>query len=246
VTGASSGIGRSIAERFAREGADVAVHYRSEADAAAEVVAGIRALARRAVALEADASDVAAVRRMVEAAVAGLGRIDVLVNSAGLEIHEDFLAVTEEHWDLVLDVNLKGAYFAMQAVARHLVERGAPGRLINISSIHEDVAFLGFSPYAASKGGLRMATRTIAQVLAPHGITVNDIAPGAIATPINRRTLADSERLKELETMIPVGRLGTPDEVASVAVFLASDEAGYVTGSTYYVDGGMSNWNRGL
>ena len=246
ATGASSGIGRAIAERFAREGADVAVHYRSEADAAAEVVSGIRALGRRTVAIEADASDVGAVRRMVDAAVIALGRIDVLVNSAGLEIREEFLDVTEQHWDLVLDVNLKGAYFAMQALARHLVGRGAPGRLINISSIHEDVAFLGFSPYAASKGGLRMATRTIAQVLAPHGITVNDIAPGAIATPINRRTLADGGLLKELEAVIPAGRLGTPDEVASVAVFLASDEAAYVTGSTYCIDGGMSNWNRGL
>jgi glucose 1-dehydrogenase len=196
VTGASSGIGRAIAERFIREGADVAVHYRGEADAAAAVVEGARAAGRRAVAVQADASDLGAVRRMVADAISGLGRIDILVNSAGLEIREGFLDVSEEHWDLVLDVNLKGAFFAMQAVARHLVERKVPGRLVNISSIHEDVAFLGFAPYAASKGGLRMATRTIAQTLAPHGITVNDIAPGAIATPINERTLATGDLIR--------------------------------------------------
>jgi glucose 1-dehydrogenase len=115
-----------------------------------------------------------------------------------------------------------------------------------VSSIHEDVAFLNYATYTASKGGMRMLTRTVCQELAPHGITVNDIAPGAIATPINKRTLGDGELLHALQDVIPVGRLGEPDEVASVAVFLASDEAAYVTGSTYYIDGGMSRWNKGL
>jgi len=168
------------------------------------------------------------------------------VNNAGVEIREPFLDVSEEHYDLVLDVNLKGAFFAAQAAARLMMDQGAGGRIINVSSIHEDVAFLQFSTYTASKGGMRMLTRTICQELAPHGITVNDIAPGAIATPINKRTLGDGELLHELQGVIPAGRLGEPDEVASVAVFLASDDSAYVTGSTYYVDGGMSHWNKGL
>jgi glucose 1-dehydrogenase len=133
-----------------------------------------------------------------------------------------------------------------QTAVRLMKERGAGGRIVNVSSIHEDIAFLQYATYVTSKGGMRMLTRTICQELAPFGITINDIAPGAIATPINKRTLGDGELLQALEDQIPSGRLGEPDEVASVAVFLASDEAAYVTGSTYYVDGGMSRWNKGL
>ncbi|MCX7279482.1 MAG: SDR family oxidoreductase, partial [Burkholderiales bacterium] len=169
-----------------------------------------------------------------------------LVNNAGVEVREPFIEVSEQHYDLVLGVNLKGAFFAAQAAAKLMITAGGGGRIINVSSIHEDVAFLNYATYTASKGGMRMLTRTICQELAPHGITVNDIAPGAIATPINKRTLGDGELLHELQAVIPAGRLGEPDEVASVAVFLASDDAGYVTGSTYYVDGGMARWNKGL
>jgi glucose 1-dehydrogenase len=146
----------------------------------------------------------------------------------------------------VLDVNLKGAFFAAQAAARQMVQQGTGGRIVNISSIHEDVAFLKYSPYCLAKGGMRMMARTLCQELAPHGITINNIAPGAIATPINQRTLRSSALLDELHGVIPLHRLGTPEEVAAVAVFLASDDAAYVTGSTYYVDGGMTHFNRGL
>ena len=246
VTGSSSGIGEAIALRFAREGADVAVHYHHGAGAVAAVVAEIEKLGRTSVALGANVGVAAEAEGLVASAVEGLGHLDILVNNAGVEIREPFLDVSEEHYDLVLDVNLKGAFFAAQAAARHMVERGAGGRIVNVSSIHEDVAFLNYTTYAASKGGLRMFTRTVCQELAPHGITVNDIAPGAIATRINQRTLGDGERLHELQALIPAGRLGEPDEVAGLAVFLASDEAAYVTGSTYYVDGGMSHWNKGL
>jgi len=246
VTGSSSGIGEAIALRFAREGADVAVHYHSEEEEGRSVAAQIEKMGRKSVALGANVGVAAEAEKLVRDAHAALGRLDILVNNAGVEVREPFVDVSERHFDLVLGVNLKGAFFAAQAAAKLMIAAGDGGRIINVSSIHEDVAFLNYATYTASKGGMRMFTRTVCQELAPHGITVNDIAPGAIATPINKRTLGDGELLHALQDVIPAGRLGEPDEVASVAVFLASDEAAYVTGSTYYVDGGMSRWNKGL
>ncbi|MBX5490564.1 MAG: SDR family oxidoreductase [Chloroflexi bacterium] len=246
VTGSSGGIGQAIAVAFGREGADVAVHYHKDAAEAKEVVEELQRLGRRVVALQADAAAVAEMQRLVAQTVQALGGLDILVNSAGIEIRQPFLEVTEEHYDLVLDINLKGAYFCAQAAARQMVQQGTGGRIINISSIHEDVAFLNYSSYCLSKGGMRMFARTVCQELAPHRITINNIAPGAIATPINVRTLQDPTLLHELTSVIPLGRLGTPEEVAAVAVFLASDAASYVTGCTYYVDGGMTRWNKGL
>jgi glucose 1-dehydrogenase len=245
ITGGSSGIGRAIALAFGEEGADVAVHYNRGQEAADAVVQTLQQLGRRAVALPANVAEVEATQALVAAAVAALGRLDVLVCSAGVEVQEPFLEVTEAHYDLVLDVNLKGAFFAAQAAARQMVQQGTGGRIVNVSSIHEDVAFLKYSPYCLSKGGMRMMARTLCQELAPHRITINNVAPGAIATPINQKTLANTTLLDELKAVIPLERLGTPEEVAAVAVFLASDAA-YVTGSTYYVDGGMTHFNRGL
>jgi glucose 1-dehydrogenase len=246
ITGGSSGIGRAIALAYGREGADVVVHYNRGREQADAIVRDLQALGRRAVALQADVAEVAATQALVAATVAALGKLDVLVCSAGVEVQESFLDVTEAHYDLVLAVNLKGAFFTAQAAARQMVQQGTGGRIVNISSIHEDVAFLRYAPYCLAKGGMRMMARTLAQELAPHGITINNVAPGAIATPINKKTLENSTLLGELHAVIPLQRLGTPEEVAAVAVFLGSDDAAYVTGSTYYVDGGMTHFNKGL
>ena len=239
VTGASSGIGEGIAIRFAREGARVAVNYRSEKerDAAERVVAACGA---SAIAVQADVARRDEVQAMVDRVVAEWGRLDVAVNNAGIEIKRPFLDATDEEWERVIGVNLYGPYVVSQCAARAMVATGDGGRLLNISSVHEDIPFPGYTSYCASKGGMRMMMRNLALELAPHRITVNDIAPGAIATPINQAMLDDPTAKVNALSEIPLDRFGTPADVAAVAVFLASDEAAYVTGSTYYVDGGLT------
>jgi glucose 1-dehydrogenase len=240
VTGGSHGIGRGIAERLAREGADVAFNYGHDEAGAEETADAVRAADRRAVALKADLRDLGAVARMIADAASQLGRLNVLVNNAGVEHKAAFWDVTEADYDRVVDVNLKGLFFATQAFVRHLRDIKRPGKVINISSVHEDLPFPGFAPYCASKGGVRMLTRTLAVELGPLGITVNGIAPGAIATPINTSLLNNAELLKALTDKIPLGRLGKPEDVAGLAAFLASGDADYVTGATYFVDGGLT------
>jgi glucose 1-dehydrogenase len=240
VTGSSQGIGRAIVERFAREGADVVVNYRSGPEAAAAVAAAARAHGVRADAIQADVSKVSEVERLVAESVARMGHVDILVNNAGVETHASFWDVTEADYDKVLDVNLKGVFFTTQAIVRHLRASGRPGRVVNISSVHEELPFPNFAAYCASKGGLKMLTRNLAVELGPLGITINSVAPGAIVTPINTALLNDAAKLRSLTEQIPLGRLGTTDDVAGVATFLASDESAYVTGSTYVVDGGLT------
>jgi glucose 1-dehydrogenase len=240
VTGGGQGIGRAIVERFAHEGADVVVNYRSGPAMADEVVQMARAAGVRALAIQADVAQVPEVRRLIEQAVAEMGGLDILVNNAGVETHAPFWDVAEADYDKVLDVNLKGPFFATQAMVRHLKASGRPGRIVNVSSVHEELPFPNFAAYCASKGGLKMLTRNLAVELGPLGITINSVAPGAIATPINTALLNDPVKLKSLTEQIPLARLGTTDDVTGVAVFLASDEAGYVTGSTYVVDGGLT------
>ena len=240
VTGSSKGIGHAIAVRLAQEGADVAVNYNSNPRGAEDALAEIRALGRRGASIEANLGDVADVQRLVGESAEALGGLDVLVNNAGIEKHAAFWDVTEHDFDAVLDVNLKGVFFATQAFVRHCVDAKQPGRVINVSSVHEEMAFPNFAAYCASKGGVRMLTRTLAVELGPLGITINSIAPGAIETPINSALLNDPMKLRSLVGQIPLARLGQPADVASLAVFLASGESGYVTGSTYFVDGGLS------
>ena len=242
VTGGDQGIGRAIAERLAQEGADIAFCYRKNKKGADEVVAGITLAKRRAVAFQADVGNVSDGQRFIGEALAALGKIDILVNNAGLEKGADFWDVTEEDFDAVLNVNLKGMFFVTQAVVRHLRRTGRPGKIINISSVHEELPFPHFASYCASKGGIKMLTRNLAIELAPNKITINSIAPGAIETPINTKLLNDPVKLKALLENIPLGRLGKPEDVAGIASFLASEDSDYVTGTTFFVDGGLL-WN---
>lgn len=242
VTGGDQGIGRAIVERLAAEGADLALCYRSNKAGADEVTAIVQNSGRRAVALQCDVSKVDEGQRFVADAVNELGRIDILVNNAGLERRADFWDVSEPDYDLVLNVNLKGPFFVTQAFVKHRMHAKAGGKVINISSVHEELPFPHFASYCASKGGIKMLTRDLSIELAPLGITINSIAPGAIETPINKKLLNDPVKLKSLLENIPLKRLGKPEDVASVAAFLASSDADYVTGTTYFVDGGLT-WN---
>jgi len=239
VTGSSSGIGQSIAIRLGAEGAAVVVNYRGSAKGAEETEQQIEAAGGKALIVQGDVSVMNDIQRLIDAAWIQLGSCDVLVNNAGIEKGANFWEVTEEDYDTVLDVNLKGAFFMAQAFVKRLLEAKRPGRIINISSVHEDMAFPHFSTYCAAKGAMRMLTRNLAVELGPLEITINNIAPGAISTPINASLLEDKPKLDALLRNIPLGRMGKPEEVAGLAAFLASDEAAYVTGSTYIIDGGL-------
>ncbi len=241
VTGAASGIGQAVAERFASEGARVVINYhRGGKHNGADVEAAIRKTGGTAAAIAAEVQERPDVERMIAETVERFGRLDIAVCNAGIEIKKPFLEVTDDEWNKVISVNLFGYFLVSQLAARQMVKQGQGGRLIFISSVHEDIPFAQYTAYCASKGGIRMMMRNLCLEMAPYKITANNIAPGAIATPINQAVLQDQEAMKNALGEIPLGRFGKPEEVASVAVFLASDEAEYVTGSTYYVDGGMT------
>ena len=239
VTGSGSGIGQSIAERLAQEGADCVIDYRDHVEQAQATADKIHAAGGKAIMVRADVTSIPDCNTLINTAWQELGSCDVLVNNAGVEKGADFWDVTEADFDFVMNVNLKGAFFLTQAFVRKLRDAKKAGRIINISSVHEDMVFPHFSTYCASKGAMRMLMRDLCVELGPLGITVNNIAPGAINTPINTSLLADKPKLDALLANIPLGRLGKPEEVAGVAAFLASDDGAYVTGSTYFLDGGL-------
>jgi glucose 1-dehydrogenase len=239
ITGASLGIGSAIALAFAKEGAAVAVDYRSHPDEAKEIVDQVERSGGRAISVRADVSSPDDVKGLIQKAVEEFGRLDVMINNAGMEEKMPFLDTPLEVWNRTIAVNLTGAWLGCQEAAKQMVSQGGSGRIINISSVHEDLPMPTNSPYCAAKGGLRMLMRTIAVELAPHNITVNNIAPGAVDTPMDASLKADANKMQQLLSEIPLRRMGQPEEVAALAVYLASDAASYVTGSTFVIDGGM-------
>ncbi len=239
VTGAATGIGKAIVTAMATEGAAVVVDYVGEPTLANGVIQGIQAAGGRALAVLADVSNPGQVNELVRKTIESFGRLDILVNNAGLEYKHPFPEFPFELWQKVIAVDLTGPFLCAQAGAKAMIRQGSGGRIINISSVHEDLPMPTNAPYCAAKGGLRMLMRTIAVELAPHQITVNNIAPGAIFTPIDADVEANIKIEAQLMAEIPLGRWGKPEEVAGLAVFLASDAASYCTGSTFFIDGGM-------
>jgi glucose 1-dehydrogenase len=242
VTGSSQGIGQGVAIRLAQEGASVIINYHSNPQGAADTLQQVEAAGSQGLIVQADLGQLPEIDSLIQQGVAKFGRIDILVNNAGLEKNAPFWEVLEADFDLVLHVNLKGVFFTTQAFVKHLMARNAPGRVINMSSVHEELPFPHFASYCASKGGLKMLCRNLAIELAPYNITVNNVAPGAIETPINTKLLNDKVKLAALLGNIPLGRLGKPADVSGAVVYLASADADYVTGTTLFVDGGLL-WN---
>ncbi|QSJ20287.1 glucose 1-dehydrogenase [Nostoc sp. UHCC 0702] len=241
VTGSSGGIGQAIAVRLAQEGADVVIDYRSHLEGAEETLSKVEAAGRKALIVKADLSVISDIRQLINQGIQHFGKLDILVNNAGIDgKNADFWDITEADYDAVLNLNLKGTFFATQAIVQHLIETKRTGKIINISSTHEEIAFPHFTSYCASKGGVKMMMRNLAVEIGPLGITINNVAPGAIETPINSKLLNDPEKLGALLKNIPLGRLGKPEDIAPIVAFLASSDADYITGATFYVDGGLS------
>ena len=246
VTGGDSGIGHAISLELGKQGTAVTVNYHRNAEAAQAAVKEIQDAGGTAQAVQGDVSSVDDIQRLVDETVKAFGRLDVMVNNAGMETRTSTLDTTEHEFDLVLGVDVKSAFFGVQLAAKQMIKQGGGGRIINISSIHEDWPMPGNSPYCVAKGGVRMLTRTAGVELAPHNITVVGVAPGAVHTPIDEVTLSDPAARAKLEGAIPLGRVAEPGEIAAVVAFLASERASYGTATTYIVDGGMMQASVGL
>jgi glucose 1-dehydrogenase len=245
ITGASSGIGKATALRFGIEGASVCVNYYSDHEKAdADVVcAEIDPSGKRAFTFQADVGDEQQVIAMVATVVERFGGIDVLVNNAGIEKEVPTLEMPLDLWNAVLRTNLTGAFLCLREAGKHMADQKS-GVIVNMSSVHEFIPWPGFAHYCASKGGMKLLTQTVARELAPQGIRCVNVAPGAIATPINNFVLDDPEARHTVEEEIPLGRFGQPEEIAGAVAWVASDQAAYVTGTTLVVDGGMSTYPK--
>jgi glucose 1-dehydrogenase len=246
VTGGNSGIGKSIVEYLAELGAKVVIDYRSHPEAAEELEREIGSYGGTSFGVQADVSKLDELQHLVDSTVQKYGRLDVMVNNAGVETRTSILTTTPDDFDKVLDVNLRGVFFATQFAAKQIIAQGGGGRIINISSVHEDWPMPDNTPYCCAKGGVRMLTRTAALELAPHGITIVNVGPGAVATPINDVTMNNPELLAKLNAAIPLGRMAQPEEIAKVVGFLASDAASYITATTIFADGGIMQSSPGL
>jgi glucose 1-dehydrogenase len=247
VTGANSGIGRAVALALGAAGADVGVNYVTRPEDAEAVVAEIRESGTNALALEADVSNEDEVVAMFRATVEHFGRLDILVANAGVQRDAHFVDMTLKDWSTVIAINLTGQFLCCREAVRAMSHQGvtpdvskAAGKIICMSSVHERIPWAGHVNYAASKGGIMMMMQSLAQEVAPLKIRVNSIAPGAIRTPINTAAWSTPQAYSALMTLVPYGRIGEPEDIARVAVWLASDEADYVTGTTLFVDGGMT------
>ena len=246
VTGGNSGIGEAIVTAAAAEGANVVIDYVAHPEETTALIGRIEAAGGKAVGVQADVSQAAGLHAMVKAAVDTFGRLDVLVNNAGIETRTSILDTTEDQYDKVMAINLKSAFFGTQFAAQQFIAQGDGGIVINISSVHEDWPMPGNTAYCVSKGGMRMLARTAGVELGAHDIRVVNVGPGAVATPINASTMADPEKSKALNAAIPLGRVAQPDEIAHMVVFLASGNASYMTASTVFLDGGIMQGSVGL
>jgi glucose 1-dehydrogenase len=246
VTGGNSGIGQAIVLDLAQQGASVVIDYVCHPDATTALEQQIAGLGEQSIGVAADVSRVADIQKLVDAAVEKFGRLDIMVNNAGIETRTSILDTTEHQYDSVMGINLKSAFFGTQIAAKQMIKQGSGGRIINVSSVHEDWPMPGNTPYCLSKGGMRMLTRTSGVELAPHNIRVVGVGPGAVATPINLSTMDDPVKLAKLNAAIPLGRMARPEEIARVVAFLASEDASYLTATTIFTDGGIMQGSVGL
>jgi len=246
VTGGNSGIGQSIVLALAQEGASIVIDYVVNPQATEALEQQIAKLGDQSIGIDADVSQVTDLQKLVDAAVSKFGRVDIMVNNAGIETRTSVLDTTETQYDRVMDINLKSAFFGTQIAAKQMIKQGGGGRIINITSVHEDWPMPNNTAYCLSKGGMRMLTRTAGVELAPHNILMVGVGPGAVATPINLSTMDDPAKLKKLDAAIPLGRMARPEEIASVVAFLAGDGASYLTATTIFADGGLMQSSVGL
>jgi glucose 1-dehydrogenase len=246
VTGGNSGIGLAIVLELARQGANIVIDYVAHPEATEALEQQVRALGDCVIGVKADVSQVAELQNLFAVAVQEFGRVDIMVNNAGVETRTSILDTTEAQYEKVLAINLKSAFFGTQLAAQQMIKQGGGGRIINITSVHEDWPMPGNTAYCLSKGGMRMLTRTAGVELAPHNILVVGVGPGAVATPINLSTMQDATLLKKLDSAIPLGRLARPEEIASLVAFLAGDGASYMTATTVFADGGIMQSSPGL